>query len=47
MPAKTPIGMLMADATPTMIPVPTRALRKPPPGSPTGAGICVKNDRLT
>src|SRR5213593_4862796 len=47
MPETIPIGTAMPAARPTRISVPTMALAMPPPGSPTGFGIWVKNARLS
>ncbi len=43
MPLITPIGTAITAASPASISVPTTALAMPPPASPTGVGMCVKN----
>src|ERR1700735_4039305 len=45
--ASTPIGMPIADARSSSLPVPTRALAIPPPASPTGLGSLVKKSQLS
>src|ERR1017187_8635360 len=47
MPEPMPRGTPMTLATARMIPVPTMALAMPPPTSPGGLGVCVRNAQLT
>ena len=46
MPHMQPIGTAKSAAIATRINVPTMAFAIPPPGSPTGFGICVKNAKF-
>jgi hypothetical protein len=46
-PLRMPMGTAIAAARPVSIKVPTIAFAIPPPGSPTGRGLCVKKSRLS
>ena len=43
MPLMTPMGMANTAPMPVTISEPTMAFAMPPPCSPTGTGMCVKN----
>ena len=47
MPLMMPTGIASSEPSPVRISVPTMALAMPPPGSPTGSGMCVKKSRLS
>src|SRR5260221_14390259 len=47
MPATIPIGTANRAARPIKMSVPAMALAMPPPASPTGFGMCVKNSRVS
>ena len=46
MPAPIPSGTPMRLAMPRITMDPTMAFAMPPPGSPTGFGVCVRNAQL-